>query len=69
MTTARNDGRVMYFGDVSASQQIRGVALGLEALTDRTDWWGSARIAFDAVLGDYRVRAHLLAAEAANGGA
>jgi len=66
---ARNDGYVMYFGAMSASQQLRGVALGLEALTDRTDWWGSARIAFDAVIDDYRVRVYLLAAEAANGGA
>jgi len=66
---ARKDGCVMLFGDVSASQQLRGVARGLEALTDRTDWWGSARIAFDAVIDDYRVRVHLLAAEAADGGA
>ena len=34
--------------------------MGLQAMSGRTDWWGSARIAFDAVIDDYRVRVESL---------
>ncbi len=36
-------------------------------MSGRTDWWGSARIAFDSVIDDYRVRVESLMFDAALG--
>jgi hypothetical protein len=57
----------MNFGHLDATDQLRSVALALSRMSDQSDWWGSARIAFDAVIDSYRVRAEVLAAEAQRG--
>jgi hypothetical protein len=36
-------------------------------MSAHNDWWGSARIAFDALIDGYRMRAEVLAAEALRG--
>jgi hypothetical protein len=63
----RHDGTVMHFGTSSFTHELHGVALGLEALSGRTDWWGTARIAFDAVIDGYRARVEALLVDAAIG--
>jgi hypothetical protein len=52
------------FGDTAISPAIQNIAEQLALLSERTDWWGPARIAFDAIIDGYRVRAHTLALEA-----
>ena len=58
---------MMNLGYLDATDQLRRVALALSTMSDQSDWWGSARIAFDAVIDSYRVRAEVLAAEAQRG--
>jgi hypothetical protein len=57
----------MNFGHLDATDQLRSVALALSTMSDQSDWWGSARIAFDAVIDSYRMRAEVLATEAQRG--
>jgi hypothetical protein len=57
----------MNFGHLDATDQLRSVALALSTMSDHSDWWGSARIAFDAVIDSYRMRAEVLATEAQRG--
>ena len=58
---------MMNFGHLDATDQLRSVALALSTMSDQSDWWGSARIAFDAVIDSYRMRAEVLATEAQRG--
>jgi hypothetical protein len=57
----------MNFGHLDATDQLHSVALALSTMSDQSDWWGSARIAFDAVIDSYRMRAEVLATEAQRG--
>jgi hypothetical protein len=59
----RDDSLVLDFGESSISRQLQHIADHLALLSDRTDWWGPARVAFDAIIDNYRVRAHALALE------
>jgi hypothetical protein len=60
VTSSRHDGSVMHFATSSIAHQLHGIAVSLQAMSGRTDWWGSARIAFDAVIDDYCVRVESL---------
>lgn len=60
----RDDSLVLDFGESSISRQLQQIADHLALLSDRTDWWGPARVALDAIIDSYRVRAHALALEA-----
>jgi hypothetical protein len=60
----RDDSLVLDFGESSISRQLQHIADHLAMLSGRTDWWGPARVAFDAIIDNYRVRAHALALEA-----
>lgn len=55
---------VMYLEDVPISSQLAGVIHQLHALTDRSDWWGPARLAFDAVVDGLCARAVALEVDA-----
>lgn len=55
---------VMYLADVLISSELARVVHQLQALTDRSDWWGPARLAFDAVVDDFCVRAVALEIDA-----
>jgi hypothetical protein len=59
-----DDSLVLDFGESSISRQLQHIADHLALLSDRTDWWGPARVAADAIINNYRVRAHALALEA-----